>query len=142
VERGLRIVRATLHGQIAAAAEPIECFVREDRQIDERCGHVVADAEPSVAVFLQEQAAPEADGDREVRGRRPDRFSGVVRCGLHVHRLDRADAAARGERGDRHRPAVQQRLKIGTAIRRHVERRVHEPALRRRCDPGLMPSRV
>lgn len=62
----LRVVGAGLYDDVPAAAGRIECFVGELRQIGQRFGPLTGEAE-SVLAVLDEQARPEADGQRQLR---------------------------------------------------------------------------
>ena len=134
VEGDLRVVRAGLHAEVAAAAGRVEIVAGQRRQRRQRGGPLRREAEAVV-----EEARPEADRDRQIatRGRpiaSPVSIGGA--CGLVSTGADRlALGHLRRGRGPRC-PSI---CCTATAIGRgDVERREREPVLRRGGDAGLV----
>ena len=77
VEADLRVVGARLDGQVATAARRLQLVERERGEVGElrrsRRGQPVA-----VDAVAREQPGAEAEREREVRRRQPDRLAGVV----------------------------------------------------------------
>ncbi len=74
----LRVVGAGLHDDVAAAASRVQRLVRELRQ-GRPAGRASAGDSEAVLAVLDEEARPEPDGQRQLRGRQPQRFAGIRR---------------------------------------------------------------
>lgn len=138
VHRDLRIVGACLHTQIAAAARPVEVVAGELRQVDQRLGAPVLDAEAVLAVLLEERRA-DAEGQREPGRRQPERLTGVVRrrLGEPAHRAV-ADRVARRHPRRRLRPLLEEGDQLVAVVDGDVERGEVQPVLDGGGDPGLV----
>ena len=98
MHRHLRVVGARLDAEVAVRAELVEVVAREVRQLLERRGPPVGEAEPVLAVLVDEQRRPEAERDRQPGRRQPDRLAGVVGRQV-VGALERADRVRRSRPG-------------------------------------------
>ena len=109
---------------------------RERRQVRQRGRALRREAEAVVAVLHEERRA-EAEGDRQPRGREPDRLAGVVRRRVRVV-VDRAGRQPGGHPRRRLRPRPQQVAHVVGRVGHEVERGEVEPVLRRRRDARLV----
>ena len=138
VHRDLRVVRARLHADVAAALGGVEDLVGELRQIGQRGWALVGDTEPVLAVLLEERR-PEPDRQCQLRRGQAQRLTGIVRRRVGIaadrpvgHRL----LAARHPLGHLG-PLLQQSDDVVAIVRRDVERAEVHPVLLRRDDAGL-----
>ena len=131
----LRVVRAGLHAQVAAAAGRVERVPREPGQVGERVRPLRGEAEAGV-----EQRRPDAEGDGEPGRAVPERLAGVGgRCErVRTGRAVAADLAADGQRLGRGRPPLEQGDQGGPVARGHVVRREVQVALHGRGDARLV----
>ena len=107
VHRDLRVVGAGLDAEVAVRADRVEVVGREVRQLLERRGPPVGQAEPVLAVLVDEQRRPEAERDRQPGRRQPDRLAGVVGRQV-VGAVERADRRRRSRpASSARRPSVQ-----------------------------------
>lgn len=135
VHRDLRVVRARLDAQVAAAAGRVEIVAGELRQIDERLRAPVLEAEPP----LGEQGGTEADGQGEPGRLEPQRLAGVVRwCFGETAVRPVADRVTVRHALGGPRPLLEQRDQLGPVLRRHVERGEVQPVLDGGGDTGLV----
>ncbi len=140
VHRDLRVVGAGLDAQVAVGAVDVDVVAREVRELLERLRAPVGQAEPVVAVLVDEQGRPEPEGQGEPRRGQADRLAGVVGRQV-VGALDRPDRA--GVPALRHplggqRPRLQQLDEVLPGGGGDVERREVEPVLGLRGDAGLV----
>jgi hypothetical protein len=78
VHGDLRVVGARLNAEVSAGLRIVERVAREVRQIDERGGSLVGDAEAVDAVARGEEGGAEADRDGEAGRGKPERFARVI----------------------------------------------------------------
>ena len=134
VHRHLGVVRAGLDDDVAARARRVEVVADEARQLAQRLGLAVGQAEPVV-----EQGRAVADRHREVPGREVERLTGVLR---HLPRATTDDATRRRLGAERHPlgghgPAGQQVAQRLGVVGDDVERDEVQPVLGGRGDAGL-----
>ena len=150
VHGDLRVVGARLHHEVAVAAGGVEVVGREVRE-RRRAPPGSRSARPnrsspgvpSGAGGADEQRPPEAERDRQARGRQVGGLAGVVRrCVVRARRrAERPGRQPLGQpRGDRG-PRPQQLDQLVARGRREVERGEVEPVLRGRHDAGLVRAR-
>lgn len=135
VHRHLRVVRAGLDAQVAAAAGRVQVVAGEPGQIDERVGPLVLQAEPP----LGEQRGTEADRQRQPGRFETQRLARVVRRGLGQAAVRPVADRVTG----RHPlggpgPLLEQRDEFGPVLRGHVERGEVQPVLDGGGDSGLV----
>lgn len=135
VHRHLRVVRAGLDAQVAAAAGRVEVVAGEPGQVDERVGPPVLQAEPA----LGEQRGAEADRQRQPGRLEAQRLARVVRRGLGQAAVRPVADRVTG----RHPlggpgPLLEQLDEFGPVLRRHVERGEVQPVLDGGGDSGLV----
>ena len=135
VERDLRVVGAGLDAEVAAGAVRVELVAGEAG----RAGRAPAAAgAPSPKRPRREDAGPEAEGDREPRGRQAERLAGVD--GRRDQQVVRPAERLAGA-SSRAAAAVQSRSSPASSVavgERQVERAEDEPVLRGGGDPGLV----
>lgn len=135
MDRDLRIVGAGLDGDVATAARRIEVVGGKVRQIHQRGGPEVGEAEAVV-----EQRRSETDGEGQPGGRKVQCFTGVARrsvsavAGRAVLGGFEAGSHAFGHRG----PRRQQRDQLVAVASGHIEGDEVHAILRGSDDPGLM----
>ena len=78
VERDLRVVGAGLHAEVAAAARRVERVVARTRAAAVSAAGRFAARPKRSSPSCTNSDGPEAEGDREARGREADRLAGVV----------------------------------------------------------------
>ena len=133
MEGDLGVVRARLHAEIAPAARRVELVAGQRRERTQRRGPLLAQAEAIV-----KDRRPEAEGDRQPRGREAERLAGVVRR-RQLLGVGRAHRAAGRHALGRTRPRLEQVAQVGGAQAvLDVEGREVQPVLRRGRDARLI----
>ncbi len=136
----LRVVAAGLDAEVAARGLRDERLAGEARQVDERGGAAVGDAEAVDAVGGREQRRAEAERDGEAGGRQVERLARVVGRGVvrSVDRSERARGSARRHARGRGAPVLEERDEARAVDVGDVERGEVQAVLGGRRDPGLV----
>lgn len=134
VHGDLRVVRARLDAEVAAAAGRIQVVARELGQLHQGPGLLVLQPEAPV-----EQRGAEADGEGEPGGLEAEGLAGVVRRGLREAAVGAvADLGAGRHALGRPGPVLEELDQLGAVGRRHVEGREVQPVLDGGGDTGLV----
>ena len=135
MEGDLGVVGARLHAEVAAAARRVELVAGQRGQVAQRRRPLAGQAEARV-----EERRPQAEGDREMRGRQPECLAGVLR-GRERLVVGVADRAPGGHALGRLRPLAQQPAQVvGAQALLDVEGGEVQTVLRRRGDAGLVAA--
>ena len=117
VHGDLRVVGAGLDAEVAAGPRRVEEVAREVRQLAQRVGLPVGDAEAVAAVGVAEQRRAEAEGDRQAARRQVERLAGVVGRQAYVA-VDGAGTRGLAARSSARRRAVHRSQQVDELVAR------------------------
>ena len=137
VEGDLRVVGAGLHAEVAAAALGIELVAGQRRELDQRRRALSARPKRS-APSRSKNVGPEAERDRQLRGRQAEGLAGVLEAAPGRPATRRRACARSLSRAAAAVQRAQQVLHVGARRRRRgrTRRRGAGPAPAWRCRPG------